>query len=180
VDLAVLAEHRGEIVRVGGIVTAVASASILLDDGTGIGRIALSGDAAAYLALLAPGDALDAVGRVGGSPGASEIQVTRASDIVRVGDPGTDPGGGGTSEPAGSEPVGPGTFAGGAAPTSAEPGAPVASSVLLAVGGCVALAVLAGAAFAVRRRRERRSMEGRIALRVASFAGGRPDPTTPA
>lgn len=179
VDVATLAEHRGQVVRVGGIVTAVAPGSILVDDGTAVGRIVLGGDAATYLALLSAGDALVVVGRVGGSLAAPVVEVTSASDIVRVGDPGADPGDPGTSDPAETQ-GGPGTRAESGTAPSGEPGTAAAASVLVAVGGCAALAVLAAAMFAVRRRRERRSMDDRIALRLTSLGGGGADPLTPA
>ncbi|HEX7473946.1 MAG TPA: lamin tail domain-containing protein [Candidatus Limnocylindrales bacterium] len=181
VDLATLTEHRGEIVRVGGIVTAVESGAFLLDDGTGIGRIALSGEAATYLGLLAPGDALDAIGRVGGSAAALAIDVTKASDIVRVGDPGTDPSRITTPSPSDSSLVrAGGASEGGAEPAPAtDPTASDAGAIALAVVGCAALSALAAAAFALRRRRDRRVTSGRIALRLAAFGGGGPDEPTP-
>jgi hypothetical protein len=174
VDLATLAEHHGELVRVGGLVTAVESGAILLDDGTGIGRISLTGDAVTVLGLLAPGDALDAVGRVRGTAAAPEIEVTSASDIARVGDPGPDPNGAATSEPDGS-PVGHlGVGEGQMALPPADPSGPSAAAVLIVLGG-VLLAVLAACVFVVRRRRDRQATIGRVALRLAALTGGRSD-----
>ncbi len=69
VDLIDLAAHVGQIVRVGGLVTELVPDGFLLDDGTAIGRVVLAGDAAEYLPLLEPGDALNATGRVEGDAG---------------------------------------------------------------------------------------------------------------
>ena len=172
VDIATLAEHDGETVRVGGIVTAVEAGAILLDDGTAIGRIALTGDAATLLGLLAPGDALDATGRVGGANGAPAIEVTRASDIVRVGDPGPDSSAAASDVPVdgpdGRLVVGEGRSTALASTTPA--GAPTA---LLIIGACAVLAVLLATALAFRRRRERRRDASRIAVRLAAISGGR-------
>ena len=48
--------------RVGGIVAALRPDGVDLDDGTATARLVLTGDAAMILALLEPGDALNAVG----------------------------------------------------------------------------------------------------------------------
>ena len=180
VDLATLTDHHGEIVRVGGIVTAVEPDAFLLDDGTAVGRIVPGGDAAAYLALLAPGDALDAVGRVTGPTTALEIDVTRASDIVRVGDPGPDPTHLPTPGASDASPRVVGTAGEGGAVISAPGDAgSAAGPVGLVAGACTALAALVAGAVAVRRRRAHRVTSGRIALRLATFAGGGPDELTP-
>ncbi len=178
IDIATLAEHQGELVRVGGLVTAVESGAIRLDDGTATGRVTLKGDAAALLGLLAPGEALDAVGRVRGTPAGPEIEVTSAADIVRVGDPGSDPNGGSSSEPDGSPEGLLNAGEGQTAPLSADPTGP-ATAVLLLLGGAV-LAALGACVFAVRRRRDRRATRGRVALRLAALTGGRPDELAPA
>ena len=64
VDLVALADHVGQTVRVGGLVAELAPDGFRLDDGTAIGRIVLTGEAADYLPLIDPGDALNATGRV--------------------------------------------------------------------------------------------------------------------
>ena len=177
VDIAALAEHQGELVRVGGLVTAVEPEAILLDDGTATGRIVLKGDAAALLGLLAPGEALDAVGRVRGTPAGAEIEVTSAADIVRVGDPGSDPNGGPSAGPDGSPA---GQLNAGEGQTAPLPGPTgPATAVLLVLGGAV-LAALAACVVAVRRRRERQATSGRVALRLAALTGGRSDELAPA
>ena len=64
VDLVTLADHVGQTVRVGGLVAELAPDGFRLDDGTAIGRVVLTGEAADYLPLIDPGDALNATGRV--------------------------------------------------------------------------------------------------------------------
>jgi hypothetical protein len=86
VDLATIAEHLGELVRVGGLVVARTESGFTLDDGTAIGRIQLGGDAAAFLELIEAGDALGIVGRVAAGPGGTPIIVaTDPAGLVRLG-----------------------------------------------------------------------------------------------
>lgn len=173
VDIATLAEHQGELVRVGGLITAVESDAILLDDGTANGRIVLTGDATTLLALLAPGEPVDAVGHVRGTPAGPEIEVTSAGDIVRVGDPGSDPNAGPSDGPDAQLNASEGQ----SAPLPMGPTS--ATAVLLVLGGAV-LAALGACVFAVRRRRDRRATRGRVALRLAALTGGRSDELAPA
>ena len=172
IDIATLAEHDGETVRVGGIVTTVESDAILLDDGTAVGRIALRGDAATLLGLLAPGDALDAIGRVGGAGADLEIEVTSASDIVRVGDPGPDASGGSGAE-AGTSPQARLVVGEGRSVALEPAGASSAATALVALIACLTFAALVGSVFALRRRRERRAGARRIAVRLGAISGGR-------
>ena len=181
IDIATLGEHRGETVRVGGIVTEIASGGILLDDGTAVGRIVLVGDAAGYLDLLVPGDALDAVGRVRGDVGALELEVATAAGIARVGDPGPDPAGPGSIDPTGSPALGGVAARAGGRSTIADlTTEPVASPILIVIGGLVFLcaALVALLALAARRLREGKATDGRIAVRLAALSGGGPDPAT--
>ena len=88
VDVAGLRGTVGDRVRVGGLVTSLEPDGFLLDDGTGTVRIVLRGDAASYLGLIEPGDALGATGRAM-SHGAQGvwIVVEAGGDLVRAGDP---------------------------------------------------------------------------------------------
>jgi hypothetical protein len=172
VDIATLGEHAGETVRVGGIVTAVEAAAFLLDDGTAIGRLSLSGDATTVLALLAPGDALDATGRVGGIATALVIEVTHASDIVRVGDPGPvaspAPSGAGAGGPD------PRLVAGEGRSSAVAPVEPSGAPAIVLLGAILAaVIVLIASVIAVRRRRASRDGASRIAVRLAAISGGR-------
>ena len=62
IDLRELAAHAGTAVRVGGIVTDVDPLGFRLDDGTATARVLLEDGASDLLALVAPGDALNATG----------------------------------------------------------------------------------------------------------------------
>jgi hypothetical protein len=122
------------------------------------------------LPLLAPGDALDATGRVGGSAASPRIDVSRASDIVRVGDPG--PGNG--TDPSDDPAAGPGgrLAAGDGRSTGLEPSTTTGLPTPFVLGGaCAALASILGLALAARRRRARRDGERRVAARLAALSG---------
>jgi hypothetical protein len=89
VDLGALAEHAGQRVRVGGLVVEPTQAGFVLDDGTAIAAIVLTDEAAAYLGLFEPGDAVNVAGQVVADdvdPGAWLVRVTSAGDLLRVGD----------------------------------------------------------------------------------------------
>ena len=86
VDLVTLADHVGQTVRVGGLVAELAPDGFRLDDGTAIGRVVLTGEAADYLPLIDPGDALNATGRVEVDGEEPRVVVTDAAGLVRVGD----------------------------------------------------------------------------------------------
>ncbi len=183
VDIATLAEHDGEVVRIGGFVVSVdqATSSLELDDGTAIGRIAVSGDATPYLAIVAPGDALNATGRVDLAAGSARLLVTTAADFVRVEDLGaSDP----SSGPAG------GIAASAAPDASDEPGTDAASSPVTgpatrsaALGGLpsfggpapfgfgsiVLVSLISLAVTLARRWRSRRLAAVRMAERLASI-----------
>ena len=63
-DLAALAERVGQRVRVGGLVVEVRDAAIVIDDGTAQGLLLVDDRSAGLLAVLQPGDALNAIGIV--------------------------------------------------------------------------------------------------------------------
>jgi len=86
VDLATLAEHVGELVRVGGLVVEPTADGFTLDDATAIATVVLRGEAAAYLGLLEPGDALNAIGVVERRGDGFVVAVDAPSGLIRVGD----------------------------------------------------------------------------------------------
>jgi hypothetical protein len=137
----------------------------MLDDGTAIGRVALTGAAAEYLPLLEPGDALNATGRVDESAGAYRVVVDDPAGLVRVGDPTLDqlaaaPLDGSASV---AESPGPGQasrLAGGLLGPDA-PGAVGVVGIMLISAASLAVTVL-------RRQRARRRMAARVAARLAS------------
>ncbi len=87
VDLARLAAHVGQRVRVGGLVTEVAADGFDLDDGTAVAHVVLAGEAAGLLALVEPGDALNAIGTPEQQAGVVFV-VTDPAGLLLVGDPG--------------------------------------------------------------------------------------------
>lgn len=185
-DLATLPGLGGVRVRVGGLVVALDGDRVLVDDGTATGGLRLTGDAAALLPLLEPGDAISAVGRVALTATGAIVQVDEAASLVRLGDLGEalplDAGWPGLAGDAGAElasprpaPVGLGGLPGvapGPAPGAAEPGdGPLLAGVgltLVASGGWASLAAL-------RRRRDRRRLAARIAARIAALTAPPPE-----
>ncbi|HET9435866.1 MAG TPA: hypothetical protein VFO50_03350, partial [Candidatus Limnocylindrales bacterium] len=172
VNLADLADHVGQIVRVGGIVTELRPGGFGLDDGTAIGPVALDGEAAEYLPLIEPGDALNAIGRVIEDGEGFTILVEDPAGIVRVGDPSLATLGGG--EPRGGND---------GSQRAADPGAAGGSSrvagELLGINGAglagllgmVLLSTASMAATVAHRRRARRLLTARVAARLATVAG---------
>ncbi len=88
VDLSALAEHVGERVRVGGLVVDVLTGGIVLDDGTAHGRVAFEADAAAYLTLLEPAEAINVIGVIRADrDGGYVVVVSDGADVARAGEP---------------------------------------------------------------------------------------------
>jgi hypothetical protein len=86
IDLATLGDHVGALVRIGGLVVARTADGFTIDDGTAIGRVALRGEAAAFLELIEAGDALGVVGRVEpGTNGELVVVATDPAGLVRLG-----------------------------------------------------------------------------------------------
>jgi hypothetical protein len=86
VDLATLAEHLGERVRVGGLVVAPTADGFTLDDSTAEATIVLADDAADFIGLLEPGDAVNATGTVERRDGRLIVVVRTGAGLVRIGD----------------------------------------------------------------------------------------------
>ncbi len=171
----------------GGLVATVEPDAVILDDGTARGRIVLSRDAAVYLPLLAPGDALNAVGRVVVSAGRPALEVSDPAGLVRLGDLGeprpvasTDRAGGPESAASEVDVLGTAAAPGASAadPIPAQAGGLRASGIDLAADGrstgtlVAVLGVVSAAALAlggVRRVRIRRRLGARLARRLATF-----------
>ncbi len=86
VDLAELDAHVGQLVRVGGLVSAVRIDGITLDDGTAVGDVRLEGDAASLLPGIEPGEPLNVAGTVERTTGGTAVVVAGdAAAIARVG-----------------------------------------------------------------------------------------------
>jgi len=86
VDLAHLADHLGETVRVGGLIVDLTSAGVSLDDGTAVSGVVLEGAAGEYLPLLEPGDAINVTGRVERRAKELIVAVQDPAGLARVGD----------------------------------------------------------------------------------------------
>ena len=161
VDLVALADHVGATVRVGGLVTELVPDGFLLDDGTAIGRIQLTGEAAEYLPLVEPGDALNATGVVTKEGEELRVVVSDAAGLARVGDPTAEAASIGAvgAEPNAAASPGSTRIAGGLL-GAIEPGA-------AGVAGVVLLSALSLAVTALRRRRTRRLLAARVTARLA-------------
>ncbi len=86
VDLARLADHVGETVRVGGLIMDLTATGASLDDGTAVAGIVLEGEAAAYQPLLEPGDAINVTGRVERREEELVVALRDPAGLARVGD----------------------------------------------------------------------------------------------
>ena len=97
VDLRDLGSLTGRLVQVSGIVTRVDGSIVSLDDGTAIGRLMLTGEAAAFLDLVEVADPLEVDGRVSADGTGPFLLVTDPMGVRQAGDPGGDPGPGAAS-----------------------------------------------------------------------------------
>jgi hypothetical protein len=167
-DLADLADHLGATVRVGGSIVSLDDAGFVLDDGTGLGRVLLLGEAASHLSVLAPGDMLNAIGVVGGTAADPEVRVSDPAGILRLDDLGTSTG----EEtpdgpPKGSQPIQSSTRADGL-------GGLLGPNGQVGLGTVLALSLASAALTIARRRRSRRALAVRIAARLGQIRGPRP------
>ncbi len=177
-DLANLAAHVGQMVRVGGLVQALEGDGFRLDDGTAVVPIRLRAEATDLAGSIVVGDALNATGRVERDPadGTVFVAVDDPQGIALVGGLGPeDPGSSATAAESGD----PSAPAGGDATAVLGGGAPPLTAGLTGFGapeiGAVGLILLGLASLAVtllRRQRMRRRLAARIADRLASLAGG--------
>jgi hypothetical protein len=186
VDIADLAKHVGDRVRVGGLVVDLRPDGARLDDATAIGRVVLSGSAAEYATLLEEGDAVNATGIVERRGKELVVVVSDAAGLARVGDPDL------ASPPADTEISSPVPAVDDVPPTSAElhiaatagpfgslgvPGAAGLASLVL-------LSVVSAVVTVLRRRHVRRRVLSAVASRVATIRATRgtievPEPTGP-
>ncbi len=182
-ELGQLGEHSGERVRVGGLVVALVGDGFTLDDGSATGRIVLTGEAAAFLDLIEPGDAIELIGRVDTADSAgARLVVDAPADLLRVGALGATP------DPASADPaLGPvpdASATGSATALGGSTGSIARAAGLgglpdLTVAGAGWLAMVVGLSVAVtlvRRRRARRALAARIGARLAALAGPPPVP----
>jgi len=177
-DLAVLAAHVGETVRVGGLVQTVSEDGFRLDDGTAVVEVRLRAAAADLAGSILVGDALSTTGRVELDPvgGAAIVAVEDPAGVVLVGDLGA-------VEPTSSSDRGSAidssvsVLAGAAASTPGSRSAVAAGFADSAVPeiGALSLVLISVASLAVtllRRQRMRRRLAARIAERLAALVAG--------
>jgi hypothetical protein len=174
-DLADLEALLGATVRVGGLVVELRPTGFRLDDGTSVGSIVLTGEAAGWLGLIEPRDAINVVGRVRRDEDGQTVVVVDDPSTIVLGS-GLD--GLGNPTPASSPEAGTaaiGTTGERSAPEmqvagfGADPGLlPGAGASLLGLTGVGALSVVAAT---LRRRHARRLVAARVATRLASIGG---------
>jgi hypothetical protein len=170
VDLADLADHGGQVVRVGGLVTGFVPEGVALADGTAEGTVLLRGDAADLLSLIEPGDALNATGIVEAHDEGFAVVVSDPAGLALAGDPTAD------------VPVidaGPGPGQGLASTHSTQAGLgdrPGVDVGLAGLGTLTVVGLLSLAVTILRRWQARRRLGARIATRLAALAG--PSPAT--
>jgi hypothetical protein len=164
-DLAVLSEHVGERVRVGGLIAGVTTDGFDLDDGTALAHVQLRGDMLALLPHLRSGEAVAATGTVKLLDGAPIVVVDTDGSLLRVGTLGQAlPIGAapGASEPAGSMPP----AAAALAADSALLGPGLAPTSLLAM---VLLTLASVVVSLLRRRLARRRLRTAVVARLATL-----------
>ncbi|HEY3333702.1 MAG TPA: lamin tail domain-containing protein [Candidatus Limnocylindrales bacterium] len=167
VDLRDLGGSIGQRVRTGGIVTAIDAGGFRIDDGTAIGRVVLTDPAAEVLALLEPGDALNATG----------IPERRDEVVLVVDDPADiellgDLGGGASAATADPAPE--------ASPADVDREALRASlgrgmgvdPASAGVGTLALVALMSVAATLARRHRAQRALRRRIVARLEALGHG--------
>jgi hypothetical protein len=177
VDLAVLVDHVGTLVRVGGLITGVTSGGFTLDDGTATASVVLNGDAAAFLKLLHPGDAIGLAGRVERVEQGIRIVVSNPAGLVRLGALGE------AVPIAATAPLPPEAGTQGNADAAGTPTAAGLGDPFRSLGGSwpgiLGLIVVSAASLAMtiaRRQRAHRRLIAAIATRVG---GLRQPPSTP-
>jgi hypothetical protein len=171
VDLARLAEHLGDRVRVGGLVVGLRVDGIEIDDGTSIGSIILLEDARELLPLIEPDDAMNAVGTIEIVDGEHVVVVREAAGLVRIADPTAV----GAMDP---RPATDPDEAGGVIPTDADtrlagllelPG--VGGTGLAGLLALVLVSATSVAVTVLRRRHAHHLTAARVASRLASLTG---------
>ncbi len=180
-DLADLASFAGVLVRVGGLVVSLEPGGFTLDDGTSVGRVLVTGEAAVQLALIEPDDALNAIGHVKVTDDGVVVVVDAPGGISFAGDPvaaaalaAVDATPSPSASPEQSAEAGSGGPVSQLASLSAAPW-PLDAGV--AGGGALLLAALLSVAVTVaRREHSRRRLSHRVAARLASVAGPVPPP----
>ena len=168
VDLDALATAVGEQVRVGGLVTDLEPNGVRIDDGTASALVVLDGDAAELIALIEPGDAINASGTVESVDGEFAVVVRDPAGIALAADPTADDpasAAGASSDTPSLPGSGESTEAGLGEPPGGIPGA-------AGVGTLLAISAVSLGVTGLRRWQARRRLGARVAARLAAIAGG--------
>ncbi|MEA2612705.1 MAG: hypothetical protein QOI52_664, partial [Chloroflexota bacterium] len=170
-DLVDLASVLGTTVRVGGLVVDLRPDGFTLDDGTARGTVVLRGDAADWIPLVEPEDAINVIGRAQRLDGGDlAVVVTDPAGIVLGSDPSAVAGA------RGAPPAGASAITADAKPRTAGFG-DVMGTVPGAGAGLLSLVGISLASVAVtllRRRQARRLVALRVAARLSAIAGSDP------
>jgi hypothetical protein len=167
-DLAVLADHVGERVRVGGLIERLGEDGFDLDDGTALAHVQLTESMAAFLPHLHPGEAIAATGLVELVEGAAMVIVDDDGTLFRVGSLGQ------ALPVAGAAPRGSATTGAGAVEADATGlGPDLTPTSIFAFAG---LALLSVAATFARRRLVQRRLRGSLVARLSALRAGPDEP----
>ena len=170
-DLADLASILGETVRVGGLVLDVRPDGFTLDDGTAHAPVVLRDEAADWIPLVEPEDAINVIGRVERlDDGALAVTVTDPAAIALGSDPtalGVGLAAPSAASPADKEMVGV------AGPRSAGFGDDLGALPGAGAGlaSLVGISLLSLGVTLLRRRQARRLLTARVAARLSSIGG---------
>lgn len=165
-DLAVLGEHVGAHLRVGGLVASLQTDGFDLDDGTATAHLVLHADALALLPYLRTGDALAATGQVEELDSALIVVIAGAADLVRVDDLGQVlPAAMASTAPTGGD-LGPDARLATAGGIGSGIGSGPESVSLFAMAG---LSLVSLIATVLRRRRARQRLRALIVARLVTL-----------
>ena len=172
-DLAELAAYEDRVVRVGGSVMDLTADGFTLDDGTAVGTVVVTGEAAAQLPLVEPGDVVNVIGAVTRTDAGWIVSASAADAIGRASSPIDAPNDGAAVPGAG------GSSASGSVGLAGFDVQGTGSTGLVGLASLVALSLLSvGATFTVRRHRARLALAGRISRRLAMVAQPAPQHPT--
>jgi hypothetical protein len=165
VELADLAAHAGQLVRVSGLIERLATDRLTLDDGTAQADVRLQGEIKKTVTDLHLGSALNVVGRVAHGPAGWEIVPRGPEDLVPAADPALDAA---VTEgmPPATRSVMPARVA--AAPSPRPSGGPALALLIAGLGLAAMGACVAGRH--ARRWRTERLFSARMADRLSAVS----------
>ena len=156
--------------RVGGLVGDLLPGGFTLDDGTATGPVTLQGPAADLLPLIAPGDAINVVGRIESTDRGWTVVVADPAGVVLAGDP-VAPGST-TGSDAGGSTVPAIASTRGEARSAGLGSLPGFDAGLAGLGALIAVSAASLAVTMLRRRHLKRLLSAAMATRLAAVVGG--------